>query len=343
MSEAVRVTYRLGGGLAKDPAGAAEKIALGQTVETWTVVDYAGDGAIEAHKARVVDAGPWPGAPGVGRAVIDFPTANVEASVAPLLTMILGKVSFAGPLRVEDVALPERFSATFPGPKFGVPGLRRLLGVPHRPLAMSIFKPCLGLDPKQLAEMFEAQARGGVDLVKDDEILPDYPTAPALERARRVREAADRAEAETGRRCLYAVNLTGRADALVERAVRLIDAGATALLFNVLAYGYPLLEALAAEPRVTVPIMAHPALAGALAGGADRGIAYGTLLGTFTRLAGADMVLFPSAYGKPALPIDETAAITHALRDAPSPHAAALPGPSAGVHPGMVPRIVDDY
>jgi 2,3-diketo-5-methylthiopentyl-1-phosphate enolase len=208
---------------------------------------------------------------------------------------------------------------------------------------MAIFKPCVGLTPRELGEMFYELALGGIDLVKDDEILPDLPECPAESRLEACLEAAGRARRETGHRARYAVNLTGPVRTLAAKARRLASQGADCLLLNVLSYGYPVLEMLASDPDVRVPIMAHPALAGGIASPPDHGMSYRVVLGTLMRVAGADIVLFPSSYGTVALPPAETEAIRQALTEPLGRLRPVFPAPSAGIHPGLVPRILRDY
>src|SRR6185437_11906387 len=144
----------------------------------------------------------------------------------------------------------------------------------------------------------------------------------------------------TGRRTLYAVNLTGSISRLNDKARRLAKLGAQCFLFNVLSYGFGALEELRS---LKVPILAHPALAGAIGASPDTGIGYGVLLGSLMRLGGADIVLFPSSYAMPALAKTETDAIASALRKPWENIKAVFPAPSAGIHPGLVPRILADY
>src|SRR5690606_27359641 len=122
-------------------------------------------------------------------------------------------------------------------------------------------------------------------------------------------------ERETGQKLLYAVNLTGPTFELAANAKRAIAAGANALLFNVLAYGYDALYELSRDPDIHVPIAAHPAMAGAFYPSPHYGIAAPVLLGKLMRLAGADLVLFPSPYGSVVMPKEENLAVKDALLD----------------------------
>lgn len=181
-------------------------------------------------------------------------------------------------------------------------------------------------------------AAAGLDVIKDDEILCDLPGAPVLERLRACRRVLEDLERRTGRTVLYAVNVTGTADRLIERARLLVREGANALLVNVLCHGVSVMEALARDPGVGVPLFAHPALAGALCAAPDHGLSYGVLLGTLMAHTGADAALYPAHYGSLPFAATEERRIRDALRGR-----GVLPVPSAGIHPGIIPRVLADY
>jgi 2,3-diketo-5-methylthiopentyl-1-phosphate enolase len=95
------------------------------------------------------------------------------------------------------------------------------------------------------------------------------------------------------------------------------------------------LSALAADQEINVPIFAHPALAGAMCASPDYGMAYSVVLGTLMAHGGADAVLYPAHYGN--LPFDpaEEIRIRDSLRSRN-----VFPVPSAGIHPGVVPKAL---
>ena len=345
MGQLIKATYLVTSDDVFDPDKRATAVALGQTTDTWTPVEQKDRERLERHRGVVLDVQPLRRAGGRRSAefTVGFPPANTQGDIATLLVMVFGKVSLDGAIRLVDLELPDVFLDRLPGPRFGVSGLRRLTDIAERPLVMSIFKPCVGLPPEELGEMFRQQALGGSDIVKDDDILPDLDICPTEDRLQACLRAAEAAGRETGYRTLYALNLTGQATGLVERARALVSQGANCLLLNVLAYGFPVLEALARDQQVGVPIVAHPALSGGLGSAPEHGIAYRVVLGTLMRAAGADVVLFPSSYGTVALPASETDAIRNALSEPMGRLPASFPGPSAGIHPGLVPQILDDY
>jgi 2,3-diketo-5-methylthiopentyl-1-phosphate enolase len=228
--------------------------------------------------------------------------------------------------------------------------------VHDRPLLMSIFKSVIGYEMAALREQFYLQAAGGVDLIKDDEILFENPLTPLEKRVETCMEAATQASRETGQKLLYAANITGPTSLLAAQAKKAIGAGANAILFNVLAYGFDALHELSSDPEINVPIMAHPAMAGAFYPSPHYGISASVLLGKLMRMAGADLVLFPSPYGSVVMPREENLAIKHALLTTKLAHdylydstgsevslPSSFPVPSAGIHPGLVPLILRDF
>lgn len=311
----------------------AKIIAVGQTAGSWSERFAHREDQLRSHLGEVVQTRQLES--GQSLATIRFPEVNVEGDVGSLLTMIFGKYSMAGPAKVLNLRLPKDFGLP---PKFGISGIRQLLGVHDRPLVMAIFKPALGLSPEDHGDIFREVASAGLDIIKDDEILGDLPECPTLKRLQACRPIIDKCEQETGRKILYAVNATGRGDQLVANAVRLVEAGANALLLNTLSYGFSALEALAADARINVPIFVHPALAGALCGAPDFGLSYRTVLGTLPGVAGGDAVLYPAHYGSLPFSSEEEAAIRDELRSRN-----IFPVPSAGIHPGVVPQALADY
>lgn len=326
----------------------ALSIAVGLTVGSWTELPEAQKANMEKHLGKVLSVAvhePENAEPGERYADIRiaYPDINFSRDLPALLVTVFGKLSMDGKIKLMDLDVSEDFASAFPGPKFGLNGVRDLLGVHDRPLLMSIFKSVVGYDLANLQDQFYKQALGGVDLIKDDEILFENPLTPLEKRVEACMDAARRAEAETGQKLLYAVNLTGPTSALAANARKAIDAGANALLFNVLAYGYDVLHELSSDKSINIPIAAHPAMAGAMYPSPHYGISASLLLGKLMRLAGADLVLFPSPYGSVVMPKEENLAVKEALLAPLHGLKTSFPVPSAGIHPGLVPLILKDF
>ncbi|WP_124727885.1 2,3-diketo-5-methylthiopentyl-1-phosphate enolase [Staphylospora marina] len=336
-----------------DLSAKAEGIALGLTVGSWTDLPELKQKQLEKHKGRVVEVrelsddervNGWFGHRRTrGLIRIAYPAVNFSHDLPAILTTVFGKLSLDGEIKLVDLEFSPDLLKAFPGPGFGIRGIREKLGVHDRPLVMSIFKAVLGRDSEDFADQLRRQALGGVDLVKDDEILFDNPLTPFEERIRIALKVLAETEAETGHRTWYAVNLTGRTRELRDRARRAAELGAHALLFNVFAYGLDVLQELAEDPEIPVPIMAHPAFSGAFVSSPLYGVKASLLLGKLLRIAGADWVLFPSPYGSVALEREEALGISRGLTGSLDGIRESFPVPSAGIHPGLVPRLIDDF
>jgi 2,3-diketo-5-methylthiopentyl-1-phosphate enolase len=337
----------------KDIKKKAEGIALGLTVGTWTDLPLLEQEQLRKHKGEVVHIQELEESERVNqyfgkrlkRAIVQiaYPTVNFSADIPALLATVFGKLSLDGEVKLLDVTLPDAWKRQFPGPRFGIDGIRQKVNVYDRPLLMSIFKGIIGRDLAYLTEQLKQQAFGGVDLVKDDEILFDSDVLPFEKRIADGKAVLNEVFEQTGKRTLYAVNLTGKMFELKEKAKRAVELGADVLLFNVFVYGLDVLQGLREDEEIAIPIMAHPAFSGALTPSEFYGVKASLLLGKLLRLAGADFVLFPSPYGSVAIDKEEALGIAKELTDEKEPLKQAFPVPSAGIHPGLVPLLFRDF
>jgi 2,3-diketo-5-methylthiopentyl-1-phosphate enolase len=330
-----------------NPEKKAEEIALGLTVGSWTQLQKLEQEQLQKFKGRVISVEKLQIDKQTNETVavlkIAYPSNNFSLDLPAILTTVFGKLSLDGKIKLLDLDFSLELKMAFPGPKFGINGLREKLGVYDRPLLMSIFKGILGRDLPFLFSQLREQALGGVDFVKDDEILFDNPLTPFEQRIIGGREVLQQVYEETGHRTLYAVNLTGRTSQLIEKAKRAKELGADLLLFNVFAYGLDVLQELREKEGIDLPIMAHPAVSGALTSSEVYGISHSLLLGKLLRYAGADLSLFPSPYGSVALEKEAALSIAAALTDESESMNKSFPVPSAGIHPGLVPLLLQDF
>lgn len=293
--------------LPADRAGeVAQAFATGQSIGTWTPVPGITDSMRRRHGARVVEASrPGPDLEVGGEHAgdrwllrVEFPTENFGPQFPMLLTTLVGNdPSTSLTARLVDLELPADYVAGFPGPQFGVEGWRRLTAVHGRPLLLNMIKPCTGYSPRMGAKLLEGPARGGADLIKDDELLADPSFNRVAERARVYRRCLELVASETGHRARYVANVTTRAARLVDTARAATDEGADAVMVNGLAVGLDALQALA-ESGIGVPILVHTACSEVFTGGAATGIGQAVLFGKLLRLAGADAVLTSTPYGR---------------------------------------------
>ena len=183
----------------RSPEALAAAIALEQTVEVpQAIVDASGLPPGTVGEVESIDVGA--GVAGAARASLSFDTSVVDAGGVPaLINLVFGNVSMMPGVRLVDLAIPDRVLATFAGPRHGVPGVRALTGVHGRPLLATALKP-RGVPVSRLVEMAGAFARGGGDIIKDDQnLIDDFETFK--DRVKRCADAVDSGNQRTGRRC----------------------------------------------------------------------------------------------------------------------------------------------
>lgn len=259
---------------------------------------------------------------------IGFPTAVATDEIPQLVSMLFGNISLKSGLRLESVDFPEAYARRFRGPALGVDGLRCRLGVSGRPLLASALKP-VGRSPRELAAYAEAMARGGIDLVKDDHGITNQSFAPFDERVRRCADAVASANAATGGHTVYLPCVNAPAEQVIERCHVAAACGCGGVLVSPFVVGLDVMRRIAVETDLVV--MSHPALAGAFLPRADHGIAAGVLFGTLMRLAGADLVVFPSWGGRFPVTRDDCASVDRRLKAPLGGMASAFPVPAGGM------------
>jgi 2,3-diketo-5-methylthiopentyl-1-phosphate enolase len=271
---------------------------------------------------------------------IAYPEVNIGEQLPMLLTTVVGNISMGGDIKLVDIRLPKKYVAGFKGPKFGIEGVRKILGVKKRPLLNNMIKPCTGYRLKVGADLFRKAALGGCDVIKDDELIADASFNSALGRVKRYMQIEKQVYEEKGEHTLYTVNITDKIPNVFENAKRAAELGCNALMINYLAVGFPVMQALAEDPSINVPILAHMDVAGALYMSPWHGLSSHLVLGKLPRLAGADIVVIPAPYGKAPV-------IDYKFRNVARNLAFPLyhlkptfPMASGGITPSMVPTVM---
>ena len=71
---------------------------------------------------------------------IAYPEVNIGEQIPMLLTTVVGNIPMGGKIKLLDLRFPEKYVKAFRGPKFGIQGVRKLLGVHDRPLLNNMIK-----------------------------------------------------------------------------------------------------------------------------------------------------------------------------------------------------------
>ena len=191
-------------------------------------------------------------------ATLSWPIENLGPSLPNLLATVAGNLfelqAFTG-LRLLDIRLPQVFADTYPGPRFGTDGTRKLSGVEGRPLIGTIIKPSVGFGPEETASLVATLCDGGIDFIKDDELQADGPHCPFDDRVRAVMRVINAHADRTGKKVMYAFNLTGDLDQMRRRHDLLVAEGATCLMASLNSVG--LVGMIELGRQSALPIHAH--------------------------------------------------------------------------------------
>jgi ribulose-bisphosphate carboxylase large chain len=223
-----------------------------------------------------------------GKVVLSFPLHNFGPSIPNLLATVAGNLyelrEFSG-LRLMDLELPHAFMEKYPGPKFGIEGTRKLANVYNRPFIGTIVKPSIGLTPDDLRGVVRDLALAGIDFIKDDELNANPPYAPLKNRVKAVMEEIERAADKTGKKVMYAFNITDDIDQLERNHETVVKAGGTCVMVGINSVGLAGVAHL--RKYSEVPIHGHRNQWGAMTRCPQLGMEF-TAYQKMCRLAGVD-------------------------------------------------------
>lgn len=190
--------------------------------------------------------------------VLSFPLANMGASLPNLLATVCGNLyelqEFSG-LKLIDLTLPRAFADKYQGPQFGVEGTRKLTGVTDRPMIGTIIKPSVGLSPAQTAELVSTLIEAGLDFIKDDELMANPPHSPFSERFAAVSRVINDYSMRTGKKPMYAINITDEMDEMLRHHDEVLACGGTCVMVSLNHIGAPALAHLRKHSQL--PIHGH--------------------------------------------------------------------------------------
>ncbi len=189
---------------------------------------------------------------------IAFPLDNIGCNLPTLLATVCGnlyELAEHSGCKLLDLELPQAFAERYPGPQFGVEGTRQLTGVRERPIIGTIIKPSVGLSPAQTAELVRELGEAGIDFVKDDELMADPPHSPLAKRVACVMAEINRLADRTGRKIMYAFNISDEVDAMKRHHDCVVKHGGTCVMVSLNHVGFAGVSAL--RSYCQLPIHGH--------------------------------------------------------------------------------------
>jgi ribulose-bisphosphate carboxylase large chain len=226
-------------------------------------------------------------------ATIRFRGDLLSGECSDMLNVLFGTSSLRGDVTLLSFAMTNGLLSSWPGPRFGIDGLRQAVGVSRRPLLCAVLKP-LGRTPQELAELAVQFVEGGADVIKDDQSLVDQPWCRFEDRVSLCAEAVVQASTRRGRPCLYFAHVSGSLDTMRRRAAQAKRFGASGLLVAPGLTGFDALRALRSDDKIALPIACHPSMLGTTVDRGGGGLAPPVVYGLLPRLVGADLSIYPA-------------------------------------------------
>jgi ribulose-bisphosphate carboxylase large chain len=169
------------------------------------------------------------------RAYVDiaWPLENMGVNLSNLMATVAGNLFELSPfsaLKLMDITLPAAYQDKYKGPRFGVDGTKQLCQVEERPVIGTIIKPSVGLSPEATARQVQVLIEAGLDFIKDDELMGDAPHSPFNRRVDEVMEVINRYADTSGKKPMFAFNLSGDMDDMLRRHDYVLEKGGTCIM-----------------------------------------------------------------------------------------------------------------
>jgi ribulose-bisphosphate carboxylase large chain len=253
----------------------------------------------------------------------------VGNDILQFLNVMFGNVSIKPNIKITDFDLGA-CANLFPGPAYGIDGIRNLLSAQSRALSCTALKP-VGSSPEALADIASKATLGGIDIIKDDHGLANQHAATFQDRVDRCVQSIRDAEQISGKKTLYFPNITSRFEELMQRAELAKELGADGLLISPQLTGLSALATLA-ESSLDLPVMAHPAFSGPYTINQNSGISPDIYFGKLWRALGANSVIYPNSGGRFSYSIEECQSINARCRESFKNFKPIFPVPGGGIN-----------
>ena len=241
----VQFKMQLAAGIGEDAfVDAAASVAAESSTGTWTKVEARPDSGLdqaEKYKALAYDIDRLNHLFKVAYPTALFEPGNMAGFLAGPAGNIAGMKMVQG-LRIFDMRFPKSFVLSFPGPRFGVDGLRAILGhTDKHPIMGTVPKPKVGRTAQEqalLARRLWTAGDGSYEFIKDDENLTSLPFNKFEDRVREVLAVQRELEAAGGAKKLFLCNVThSNLDVMLERAELIKQSGGRVMMMDVVTTG----------------------------------------------------------------------------------------------------------
>ena len=341
-------TFRIDPADGMDVESAASRVASESSNGTWAALPT-GEGftdmrAMAFEIGELDDAADVDGTGDAAEIRVAYPEGLFEPGSMPqILSCIAGNImgmKAVDTIRLVDCEWPEGLATSFSGPQFGSDVRSEIFDVEDRPILATVPKPKVGLSTERHAEVGYEAWTGGVDLLKDDENLTDQDFNPFHDRLVESLAQRDRAEEETGEPKSYLINVTAGTNEMLERVDQVAAEGCEYVMVDVITTGWAAVQTVRERcEELGLAIHAHRAMHAAFDRLPEHGVSM-RVLAQIARLVGVDQ-LHTGTAGLGKLANEDTVGINAWLRDDLYGLGDVLPVASGGLHPGLVPDLLD--
>ncbi len=274
---------------------ACQHVAAESSIGTWTTISTMTPEIASKLKPHVFSIDKYTREVKIAYSPELFEPGNMSNMFSSVGGNIFG-MSAVKNIRLQDISLPKKLVKSYPGPRFGIKGIRKLTKIKHRPLVGTIVKPKVGLKPEQHAKVAYAAWMGGCDVVKDDENLASMSFNSFEDRIRATLELRDKAEKETGEKKIYMPNISAETARMIKRAEFVKAYGGEYLMVDILTVGWSGLQSVR-DMEHDLIIHAHRAGHAAFTRNPKHGISM-LVTAKAARLCGVDQLHIGAIVGK---------------------------------------------
>jgi ribulose-bisphosphate carboxylase large chain len=326
---------------------AAKAIAIGQSIGNPEVRnEMESDSILRVNLAKILDHPNNLSSIQKGFVRIAYPLENLDLEqdgITQLLCMLMGgqmDIDIIQACRLENIQYPKKYLQYFKGPKIGMDEIKKRTQAIDRPLIGGIVKPKTGMTAQQLKKVCVEMAKGGIDFIKEDEILGNPKFCTFNERVELCANAVNDVADDQGREIFYAPCINSDYPHYINRAKKAEELGANAIHINFWG-GFPVYKSLR---DLDLNLAIHYQKSG------DKVITsvknpYSikwTVLTELARMSGADFIHVGMWGGYLSDSKEDLSSVMASLRNK-SIFKKTVPALSCGSHPGLVNTTVKHF
>ena len=217
---------------------ATYELAVGQSIgNPHFRSNYETNELIERHSCKILHKASFLEGKNKGSVSIAFPIINIDFQsdgISQLLCMLMGgqmDIETFLKCRLIDINFPASYNEIFLPPAFGLTKTRELTKSFNKPLFGAIIKPKTGINKETLLDMIKKLIDGGVDFIKEDEILSNPSFCSLDDRVPFISNYLDK----NNIKIIYTFSITGDHDVVLKRAKLVHQEGGNGIHVNLWA------------------------------------------------------------------------------------------------------------